>query len=82
MMANDLFSDDQHGFFLGRSCLTQLLTALREWTKGLALGDIIDMLYTDLSKAFDSVPHVHLFSKLGIWHTREHFGVDKLISLG
>ena len=51
-------------FVPGRPCMTQLLTALRDWTNGLVLGEIIDVLYTDFSKAFDSVPDVHLFSKL------------------
>ena len=32
MMANNLFSDDQHGFVPGWSCMTQLLTVLRDWT--------------------------------------------------
>ena len=63
MMANNLFSDDQHGFVLGRSCMTQPPTVLRDLTNGLALGEIIDVLYTDFSKAFDSVSHVRLFSK-------------------
>ena len=44
--------------------MTQLLTVLRDWTNGLAFGDIIDVLYTYFSKAFDSVPHVRLLRKL------------------
>ena len=32
MMANNLFLDEQHGFVLVRSCMTQLLTVLRDWT--------------------------------------------------
>ena len=44
--------------------MTQLLTVLRDWTNGLALGEIIDVIYTDFTKAFDSVPHVRLLSKL------------------
>ena len=66
MMANNLFSDDQHGFVPGGPCMTQLLTVLRDWTNGLALGQIINVLYTDFSKAFDSVPCMHLFNNLGI----------------
>ena len=44
--------------------MTQLLTVLQDWTNGLALGEIIDVLYTDFSKAFDSVSHMRRFSKL------------------
>ena len=40
MMATNLFSDDQHGFVQGRSCMTQLLTVLRDWTNGLALWEM------------------------------------------
>ena len=36
---------------------------LRDWTNGLALGEIIDVIYTDFSKAFYSVPHARLLSK-------------------
>ena len=64
MMTNKLFSNGQHEFVPGRSCLTQLLTVLRDWTNGMALGEIIDVIYTDFFKAFDSVSHVHLLSKL------------------
>ena len=44
MMTYNSFSDDQHGFVAGRSCMTQLLTVLRGWTNGLALGVIIDVI--------------------------------------
>ena len=44
--------------------MTQLLTVLRDWTNRLALGEIIGVIDTDFSKAFDSVAHVHLLSKL------------------
>ena len=62
MMANNIFSDDQHGFVVGRLCMNQLPTVLRDWTNGMALGEIIDVIYTDFSKAFDYVPHVRLLS--------------------
>ena len=35
-----------------------------DWTSGLALGEIIEVIYTDFSKAFDSVPHMCLLGKL------------------
>ena len=44
--------------------MTQLLTVLLDWTNGQALGEIIDVIYTDFSKSLDSVPHVRLLSKL------------------
>ena len=57
-------SKDQHGFRQRRSCTTQLLEVMEDWTKALEKGEPIDALYLDFSKAFDSVPHQRLLSKL------------------
>ena len=70
MTYNIMFSDDQHGFVPGRSCISQLLTVLDDWSKSLVLREIIDVLYTDFSKAFDSVPHARLFVKLNNYGIR------------
>ena len=57
-------SGAQHGFRPKRSCCTQLLETLDDWTSILEEGDTIDALYMDFSKAFDSVPHQRLLRKL------------------
>ena len=57
-------SGAQHGFRWGRSCCTQLLETLDEWTSILEEGDPVDALYLDFSKAFNSVPHQHILLKL------------------
>ena len=62
--ANELFSNDQYGFRAKRSCVTQLLEALEERTSLLDGGKSIDVIYFDFAKAFDSVPHQRLLSKL------------------
>ena len=54
----------QHGFTAGRSCVTQLLTALNCWTKSLEEGCSVDIIYFNFAKAFDSVPHNRLFTKV------------------
>ena len=54
----------QHGFRPKRSCMTQLLTVMEDWTEMFEKGDPFDALYLDFSKAFDSVPHQRLLSKL------------------
>ena len=64
MAENDLLTNDQHGFWSGRSCTTQLLSVIETWTDQLEKGIDIDALYFDFSKAFDTVPHRRLLSKL------------------
>ena len=64
LLANRLLSKEQHGFMPGRSCVTQLLTAMEGWTTVLQDGIPIDVVYLDFTKAFDSVPHKRLLVKL------------------
>ena len=61
---NNLLSECQHGFVAGRSCTTNLLAVLEDWTACLDTGVPIDAIYLDFAKAFDSVPHARLLSKL------------------
>ena len=60
---NDLLSLRQHGFVHGRSCATNLLEVLDDWTKILDDGGTVDAIYLDFMKAFDSVPHQRLLCK-------------------
>ena len=48
----------------GRSCTTQLLEVMDKWTDILDNGGTLDVIYLDLAKAFDSVPHRRLLLKL------------------
>ena len=61
---NSLFVNNQYGFRKGRSCESQLLDVLEEWTKELDNKGSVDCIYLDYSKAFDSVPHKRLQIKL------------------
>jgi retron-type reverse transcriptase len=63
-VSNKLFSNKQYGFIKGRSTAQQLLKVLEDWTDKLENGGRIDVLYTDLEKAFDRVPHRKLLRKL------------------
>ena len=54
----------QHGFVKHKSCFTNLLVSHDKWTAALDAGLSVDTIYLDYSKAFDSVPHLHLLSKL------------------
>lgn len=64
MLTNNLFSDEQFGFRNKRSCVLQLLTTLDEWTKFYDEGYQIDVIYLDIMKAFDTIPHERLLYKL------------------
>ena len=57
-------SDHQHGFLKGRSTVTQLLVFLHRIQEALDSSFQTDIIYLDLSKAFDSVSHPHLLYKL------------------
>ena len=61
---NDLLSHNQHGFTKNRSCLTNLLETLEEWTQALDEGHGVDAIFLDYQKAFDTVHHQRLISKL------------------
>ena len=61
---NEVTSDVQHGFVQGKSCKTQLLTVIEEWTKWMEERKPFDCLYFDYRKAFDSVLHMRLMRKI------------------
>jgi hypothetical protein len=60
----ELLNESQHGFRQGRSCLSNLLTFLEKATQAMDEGLGIDVIYLDLAKAFDKVPHSRLLLKL------------------
>ena len=64
MMENQLVCDAQHGFVPGRSCMTQLLVTLEKWMDLLDNEDAFDVIYLDIKKALDTVPHCRWMSKL------------------
>ena len=65
LLSNDLLSNKQHGFINGRSTVTQLLIYIDECIEKICSGGVVDAIYLDFSKAFDTVPHQRLLSKLG-----------------
>ena len=48
--------------FQERDCITQLLVCIEELTRRLEEKEAFDVIYTDFSKAFDSVPHERLWA--------------------
>jgi len=61
---NNAFSNKQFGFIQGKSTVMQLHKVVDMWTKSLESGGQIDVVNTDLEKAFDKVAHKRLISKL------------------
>ena len=64
LIKNSLLSKEQYGFCKKRSCVSQLLVTLNEWFTFLDNKIPVDAAYLDFRKAFDSVPHKRLITKL------------------
>ena len=61
---NAIIPPQQFGFRRHSSCEMALLSATDSWLDALDKGSYVGALLIDLSKAFDTVPHLLLLSEL------------------
>ena len=64
LKSKNLLSCKKYGFISGRSTTTQLLSYLDKCIKTIVTGGVVDTIYFDFAKAFDTVPHRRLLGKL------------------
>ena len=61
---NNILTEHQLGFRSGISTLDQLLLVYDDVSKCLDDGSVVDLIMFDFAKAFDSVSHPNLLTKL------------------
>lgn len=64
LLAHNLITTQQHGFIHKRSACTNLLESVYDWSVNLELRKKSDVIYFDFKKAFDSVTHDKLITKM------------------
>ncbi|XP_059579059.1 protein lin-52 homolog isoform X2 [Alligator mississippiensis] len=63
-LAEGKILNSQHGFFMGRSCLTNLISFCDQVTRHLDTRYNVNLLYLDFQKAFELVSHDVFMRKL------------------
>jgi len=64
LLKHNLITRQQHGFLARHSTVTNLLESLNDWSLTIKNSHSVDIAYIDYRKAFDSVSHVKLITKL------------------
>jgi hypothetical protein len=67
LRSNNVIDSRQHGFLSRRSTSTNLLESLNDWTIAIRDKRSVLVAYIDYAKAFDTVCHAKLLSKLAAY---------------
>ena len=70
LLTNAPISEKQWGFMCGRSTVSALIRVVDDWQRALDQGNEVCAVFFDISKAFDTVPHLPLL------HTLIEIGID------
>ena len=64
LQTNAPISEKQWGFMCGRSTVSALIRVVDDWQRALDRGNEVCAVFFDISKAFDTVPHLPLLRTL------------------
>ena len=67
LLEQNIISDNQWGFTSNKSITTALLALTHDWFKHLEAGNEVCVVFLDLQKAFDSVPHLLVVKNSGLY---------------
>ena len=73
LVNNNAITNHQHGFVSKKSTQTQLLECTNVWFIWLDEKEGVDVVYKDVSKAFDTVSHPKLLNKLASYGIQGKF---------
>ena len=64
LKSENLINDTQHGFCPERSCSTQLMLTIEEWSSMIESNRPVNVIYLEMAKEFNTVPPRWLLRKV------------------